>query len=284
MRRKKLAKHLDNRELLSPRLLIKYHSKRPPDRATKEKIAQAAGVACSVMRKVVWEIDKVVLFKRDEKDLMTRVLDAHFCFKNLAGLQSTRDARKKMLNEKARREWLAYIRRSMLSMSFHLNTGMYLLDCDAGFRTIVGDNEIDNMDALWAESEAVVDSSTGNYVDDPQNPGYALMQPKVNAANKRVLGKNIEAYANTGTSGPVHVSFELAKTYSPLQFARLIIHEASHTYRGTSDVRYAHAADYYAQKPTDMVNNADSYAYAACSLAAKKLHDYNSLQGAAYKS
>lgn len=283
MRRKQLAKHLDKRELISPGLLIKYHSKRPPSSDTKKKLVTAAGVAGNAMRKVVWEIDKVVLFRRDEKDVMTEVLDNHFCFKNLAALQSTKDAKKKMVNEKARREWLAYIRRSMLSMSFHLNTGMYLLDCDAGFRTIVGDNEIDNMNPLWAEHEYAVDAA-GDYIEDPANPGFALSQPKLNAAGKRVLGKNIEAYANTGTSGPVHVSFELAKTYSPLEFARLIIHEASHTYRGTSDVRYAHAADYYTQKPHDMVNNADSYAYAAVSLAAKKCHTDDSLKGAAYKS
>lgn len=108
----------------------------------------------------------------------------------------------------------------MLSISFHLNTGMYLLDTDAGHRTIVGDNEIDNMNDLWA--------ATGT-----------------NAQGKKVLSPQIEAYAQTSTSGPVHVCFELAKTYSALQFARLIVHEASHTFRGTSDVRYAHAGDYY---------------------------------------
>lgn len=275
MRRKQIGKHLDKREVINPRLLIKYHSRRPPDQRTKDRIAEAAGVACNVMRKVVWEVDKSVIFRRSETDLMTQVLDHHFCFKNLAGLQSTKDAKGNLVNESARRKRLGEIRRSMLSISFHLNTGMYLLDCDAGFRTIVGDNEIDTMDPLWAEHEDVA---------DPGNLGATISQPKLNPGGKRVLGRNIEAYAQTDTSGPVHVSFELAKTYSPLQFARLIIHEASHSYRGTTDVKYAWAADYYTQRPDDMINNADSYAYAAVSLAAKTLHDYNSLQGAEYRS
>ncbi|PKO55178.1 MAG: hypothetical protein CVU25_12430, partial [Betaproteobacteria bacterium HGW-Betaproteobacteria-19] len=84
MRRKQLAKHLDKRELISARLLIKYHSKRPPDKDVKRKLIEAAGVACAVMRTTVWEIDKVCLFRRDEKPLLTQVLDKHFCFKNAA--------------------------------------------------------------------------------------------------------------------------------------------------------------------------------------------------------
>ena len=281
MRRKKLPKHLDKREALSPRLLIKYHSDRPPDKDTKKKLVEAAGVACSIMRTVVWEVDKVSLFHRDEPALLTRVLDEHFCFKNDATLASTKDAKGKFTNEKGRRKGWDFIRRTMLSISFHLNTGMYLLDTDAGHRTIVGDNELDGMSDAWSE-DYVLDGS-GNKQVDPNNPGQHLVAVRKNTAGKKVLGSFIEAYANTGTSGPVHVSFELAKTYSPLQFARLIVHEASHSYRGTSDVKYAWAADYYSQSPYDMVNNADSYAYAAVSIGAKTFHDYDSLQGASYK-
>ncbi|MGC1524116.1 MAG: hypothetical protein WA803_21430 [Steroidobacteraceae bacterium] len=283
MRRKQLAKHLDKRELISSGLLIKYHSKRPPDKNTKRRLSEAAGVACSVMRKTVWEIDKVCLFYRDERDLMTRVLDAHFGFKNIATLSSAKDAKNKLVNAKARRNWLGMIRRNMLSISFHLNTGMYLLDTDAGHRTIVGDNEVDNMSAGWS-GDRVYDAQ-GNEVVDPADPTKLLLQPKTNPQGKRVLSSLIEAYAQTGTSGPVHVSFELAKTFSPLQFARLIVHEASHTFCGTTDVYYAHAkAEYYAEKPLRMITNADSYAYAAVSIASKTLHDYDSLQGAAYTS
>jgi hypothetical protein len=281
MRRKQLAKHLDKRELIGPGLLIKYHSKRPPDSNTKRRLSEAAGVACSVMRKTVWEIDKVCLFYRDERDLMSQVLDAHFGFKNLTGLGSARDAKNKLVNATARRKWLSMIRRNMLSISFHLNTGMYLLDTDAGHRTIVGDNEVDNMAEAWSKDK--VYDAQGNEMVDPADPQFLLLQPKTNPQGKRVLSSMIEAYAQTGSSGPVHVSFELAKTYSPLQFARLIVHEASHTFCGTTDVYYAHAkAEYYAEKPQKMTTNADSYAYAAVSIASKTLHDYDSLQGAAY--
>ena len=280
MRRKKLGKHLNKRELLSARLLVKYFDKRPPDAATKKKLIIASGVACNVMLRTVWAIDKVCLFRTDESKVTTEVLDKHFCFQNRTSVVSTRDSKQKLVNAKNRRKWLGEIRENMLSISFHLNTGMYLLDTDAGFRTIVGDNEIDALDQSWSEEE-VYDAS-GNLVADPADPTKPLMQPKTNVAGKRVLSKYIEAYANTGTSGPVHVSFELAKTYSPVQFARLIIHEASHTFCGTRDVRYAHASDYYTQRPEDMMWNADSYAYAACSIAAKTCFTYDSLQGAVY--
>jgi len=276
MRRKLIGKHLNKRELLSPRLLIKYHDKRPPDKAAKKALITAAGVSCNVMLRTVWAIDKVCLFYRDESPIMTRVLDEHFCFKNHTGLVSTRDAKQKLVNAKIRRKWLALIRKNMLSISFHLNTGMYLLDTDAGHRTIVGDNEINTMNVLWAQQEWATDAA-GNYLDDPSNPGYAYQQPKVNPAGKRVLSENIEGYAQTGSSGPVHVSFEFAKTYSALQFARLIIHEASHTFCGTSDVRYAHAPDYFTQRPQDMISNADSYGYAACSIAAETFYNYDDL-------
>ena len=284
MRRKTLAKHLDKYDFFPPGLLIKYHSKRPPDKDTTKKIKEAASVAGSVMRSALWQIDKVCLFFRDETDLLTQVLDRHFGFTNQVGLQSTKDAKKNLVNAKERKRQLQIIRRRMLSMSFHLNTGMYLLDTDAGHRTIVGDNELNNMSDVWSETAPVEDGS-GGYEADPQNPGYARMAPKLNSAGKRTLSPQIEAYANTGTSGPVHVSFELAKTYSPLQFARLIIHEASHTFCGTTDVFYAHAeAQYYNEQATRMIENADSYAYAAVSLGSNTLHDYASLQGATYKA
>ena len=281
MRRKQLGKHLNKREVLSARLVVKYHSDRPPDRTAKTSLIEAASLACKLMRTTVWEIDKVSLFRRDEKSVMTQVLDSHFGFKHHWDLNSGKNAKNELTNAKKRREWLDLIRRRMLSISFHLNTGMYLLDTDAGVRTIVGDNEIDNMNESWAEGDHVgATDANGDEVEDPNNPGYVLMRKdiKPNASGKRVLSKNIEGYAQTGSSGPVHVSFNLAKTYSALAFARLIIHEASHTFCGTTDVHYAHSKVLYdGESATNMIQNADSYAYAALSLGEKKLHDYASV-------
>ena len=280
MRRKQIGKHLDKRELIGPKLLVKYHSARPPSDDTRRKLREAASVACSVMRTTVWEIDKVCLFRRDEKALMTGVLDEHFGFKNLDGLKSNRDGNGKLVHTKARREWLGLIRRIMLSVSFHLNTGMYLLDTDAGYRTIIGDNEVDNMDASWSNS--FIRDAAGQKTLDPADPnkyhvGTAML------GTKRAVGDLIEAYAHVDSGGPVHVSFELAKSMSALEFARIIIHEASHTFCGTTDVWYAHAGSSYSdEKPHKMISNADSFAYAAVSLGAKVLHDHGSLQGAVY--
>jgi hypothetical protein len=257
------AKHLDTREMLGAGLVIKYHSDRKPTQAIKTQLLKSASVARSVMRSSVWEIDKIVLFYRDEPDWMTKILDKHFCLNKDAKLASGKDAKgKNLTNAKERRKYLADVRRIMLSTSFHLNTGMYLLDVDAKHRMTVGDFHIDNMGAGWEE---------------------------LNAEGKKVVSSNIEGYVQgregfkekvgASSSGGIHVGFSLFTEhgYSPEQMARIIIHEATHKYFKTVDVKYCWDDQYDQQSPTLMANNADSYAFAAMSIGAKRMLDATSL-------
>ncbi|HET6913108.1 MAG TPA: hypothetical protein VFH71_07170 [Rhodanobacteraceae bacterium] len=260
-------KHLDTRELIAPGLVIKYHSGRKPDDATKRFLRSSTSIARSVMRSTVWEVDKIVLFHRDEPDWMTETLDKHFCLNRDPALASTKDAKGKLVNAKARRKYLSGVRKVMLSISFHLNTGAYLLDVDAGHRMSVGDFAIDNLGAGWQE----------------QNP-----------AGANVVSRNIEGYVQKrdglmktlggSSSGGIHVGFSLGSAfgYSPERMARIIIHEATHKYCYTDDVKYCHDPNYDVESPVTMAKNADSFAYAAMSIGAKEMLDYNGLIGYSY--
>ena len=258
---KKQEAHLDTREVIGAGLVIKYHSDRKPNVSTKNRLSKSASISCSVMRSAVWQIDKIVLFGRDEPDWMTPILDKHFCLHKDNTLTSVLDG-KKLKNAKQRRKFLAEVRKPMLSTSFHLNTGMYLLDVDAKHRMTVGDFHIDNMGDGWSE---------------------------LDSENKKVVSRNIEGYvqgregwkekAGASSSGSIHVGFSLFDefAYTPEQMARIIIHEATHKFCKTADVKYCWDANYDQQSPQQMKNNADSLAYAAMSIAAKTVLDSASL-------
>lgn len=257
---KKQEKHLDTRELLSPGLMIKFHSDRKPSKDTKRMLSKSASVARGAMRSSVWQLDKIVLFGADEPDWMTATLDKHFCLHRDTTLSSEKAA-KGLKNAKARRKYLGEVRKVMLSTSFHLNTGMYLLDVDAKNRMTVGDFHLDNMGAGWSE---------------------------LNAEQKKVVSENIEGYVQgrvgraetigVSSSGGIHVGFMLFDMgYTAEMMARIIIHEATHKYYKTADVKYCWEGDYDQQSPASMKNNADSFAFAAMSIAAKRMIDSDTL-------
>jgi hypothetical protein len=256
-------KHLDTRELIAHNLVIKYHHDRPPTKDVRKRLCAAASMASRVMRSTVWAIDKVALFHVSEPDTLTKILDKHFCLNNAADLASAKTG-KKLDNSKKRRAYISKVRSVMLSVSFHLSTGMYLLDVDAGHRTTVGDFHIDDMDAGWKEA-----TPAGKHAVSKNIEGYVQQRPK------GIMEKS---------TGPVHLSFGLAAAphdYSAARLARVIIHEATHSFCRTIDVKYCWDDTYDAQDPHQMVNNADSFAYAAMSIRAGKVLDYNGLANAA---
>jgi len=113
--------HTNKKELLSPRLLIKYASDNKPTAAVKKKLIEAAGKAASIMRSAVWKMDRVVIFSRPESYL-TNIVDEHF---RMGGNTETKKERARHLNK---------VRAGMLKLSFHLNTGIYLIDVDSDNR------------------------------------------------------------------------------------------------------------------------------------------------------
>ena len=60
--------------------------------------------------------------------------------------------------------------------------------------------------------------------------------------------------------------------YPPFQLARIIVHEATHKFAGTSDHAYTYEEnDYEDLTMQERVFNADSYAYVIISIALNKL-------------
>ena len=231
-----MANHLNKREVIHRNLMIKYHDKSAPDDTTKRKLIAATQEARAVMRSVVWRMDKVVFFGRDEADYFAKTMVQHFGLGKPKGAERTR--------------YLNKIRHIMLGISFNLNTGTYLLDIDNQNRKV----------------------QSGRTLDPTNDPKDDLKETEGYITVMKGLGLTI--------TGPIHLDFKRAAKYSKTATARVIIHEASHTFCKTEDVAYNWDPAYNMMSLDDAVRNADSYAYAAMSLASKKLVTHQSLKKA----
>ncbi len=259
----------DRKEILNPGLMIGYRSRvqattnpqgqpwnKPelyPPRDVRERIVGAASAARTIMRKTVREIDEVVLFRRKEGQAFTNIMNYHFglAANRPPGLPDSNVVDKSFefrdLGKTDRRWALNKIREGMLSISFHLNTGMYLIDCDNAFRN----------------SKSGVSGQTSGANEE----GYCTW------ASTAGLDKGV---LSGWKNGEIHVAFQMMhdQGYSYTHFARVIIHEAAHKYLGVDDKKYCHQLPDYAQLPfSACIDNADSYAWAALSLHAGHLID-----------
>jgi hypothetical protein len=77
----------------------------------------------------------------------------------------------------------------------------------------------------------------------------------------------MQQFALTMGAGSIHVQFSLCLKRSVDWLARAIVHEATHKFAATGDYAYAHAAEYTTLRPEHATQNADSFAYAAMSVA-----------------
>ena len=255
----------NRKELISPGLMIGYRSReidtpgpngtikklevKYPSENARSKLLGAAAAARTIMRKTVWEIDQVVMFRRKEGQAFTNIMNYHFGLAagRPGGLPSSNVVDKsfamKDLGSTDRRWALNKIRQGMLSISFHLNTGMYLIDIDNQFRD--------------RKSGIVGNTSNAN------EEGYCTWA-SMGGLHKGVL--------SGWKNGEIHVGFTALEAYAYNAYARVIIHEAAHKYLGVTDKKYAHeVADYAALSFSDCIDNADSYAWAALSLEAGHL-------------
>ena len=251
----------DHMEVLSPQLLIGY-KKYPaatnyPSDTMKASAVAATSLAARIMRKVNDEFAGILMLRRKESALMQEVLDKHFGL--IAGDDAGGYLKDNVVNkkfsvravaEKDRRWVLEKIRKNMLSLSFHLNTGVYLIDNDASRRDI--------------ESGRVVDPT----VADPNKEAYVTnTKTKYDATTWRATSWKAVSNSISGfRKGEMHVSLDMLKDYSELSYARVIIHEATHKYLCTADEAYAHQDTYATLSLVQALNNADSYAWAAVSL------------------
>jgi hypothetical protein len=214
-----------------------------------------------------------VFFRRPEGEPFTSIVNYHF------GLDAARggtldnnviDAPMSLtsLRNNDRRTVLNKIRMGMLSVSFHLNTGVYLIDIDADNRTIHGGNQTNLVDPDNA--------LTHGYIAPPKEKSVNLFGQKFTILEK---GTGMQQGLFSGIrNGEIHINFEKMHTggYTHQASARVIIHEACHKYWGVHDHLYGWQGGYDNLSIDNLLDNADSYAWAALSIEAGYLIKGNS--------
>lgn len=249
----------DHMEVLSPGVVIGYKKAAAganyPSDAMKSSIIAAASRARRIMRKANNEFAAVVLLRKKESALFQQVLATHFGLVagDTAGGYLTDNTVNKSFSartifEKDRRWVLEKIRKNMLSLSFHLNTGVYLIDIDA-----------DNRDLETGIAKAPGTISALGYVS-PEKTSFDPLTWRTRGAR---WGSGITCGFR---HGEIHVSFARHLNFSSISYAQTIIHEATHKYFNTEDHAYADDPTYFTLSLADRLENADSYAWAAVSL------------------
>jgi hypothetical protein len=240
------ARYTDKMEFLKPSVLIGFKA-RPapavyPTLAMKQAVGNAAIQAMNIIRIANDELARVVLARRPESPLFIAIMAAHFNLVpgNVGDIPLVDNVPNKPFSLGAvfqhdRRWFLEKIRRGMLSISFHLNTGVYLIDMDTAARTV--------------QNGAVIPAGTGVVAD-----GYIYARGDQSSI--------FCGYRN----GEIHIDFNDFPNYSVNSCARVIIHEAAHKYWGIPDHVYAKDAG-YPPPLSQSIENADSFAWAAVSLA-----------------
>ncbi len=255
-------RYTDTMEFLSPGVLIAYKKRVAPPAAhgapppppppayppanVKTAVQNAAVQARNIVRIANDKLASVIFMRKPEAALMTATLERHFNLSSTGGLggyltdnQVDKPFSLSALTQKDRRWYINKVREGILSLSFHLNTGVYLIDMDNSNRTV----DMGNPVAAGTANPATT-------------RGYVIQHESILPCS----------FSN----GEIHIKFEIYPGYTLNSGARIIIHEAAHKYLNVDDVYYAHRAEY---PPTleECLDNADSYAWTAVSLATGQL-------------
>lgn len=254
--------YTDRMEALSTSLLVGYREGRRPSDNNRAALVAGAKRAQEIIRKANDHFAGISFLRKKESQLLQDVLAVHF--KLIAGddggglLKSNVVNRKfnlKSMLETDRRSVIDKIRRAMLSISFHLNTGIYLIDIDADHRDIEGGEFVNPANA------------------DPSTLGYVTGQKsKFDKQTWRAVDWTFSSGMTCGFKhGEIHVPFARAHEFTDISMAQLIIHEATHKYLNTDDEAYANEQGYPNLTLGESLNNADSYAWTAVSLYCKEV-------------
>lgn len=247
-------KYTDTNEFLSAGVLVAF-KKRPghPSPAVKLALNNAAVQARNIVRIANDEMAKVVIQRKKEPAWFTAAMERHFNLRadgDLAGgllveNKIDKDFSIRDLFKHDRRWALEQIRQNMLSLSFHLNTSMYLVDQDVNNRTVMGGNKTTAQAVFGANAQ--------------YNEAYVYQHSG---------GKNsLCGFRN----GEIHTEFDIMPTYTLNSGARILVHEAAHKFLNVGDTFYAHSPNYPPSLMKCLTDNADSYAWTALSLATKGL-------------
>ena len=209
--------HTNKKELLSARLLIKYASDNVPTKAEKKILIEAASEAASIMRSAVWKMDRLVLFNRPESYL-SPIVDEHF---RMGGSET----------KKERTRHLAKVRSGMLTLSFQLNTGLYLIDVDSERRP---------PDAGGDDFKG-----TRGYVTNYRPPERGPIHPDFDLAGRSYSPRGLARIIIHEASHRFQFTRDKAYNYNRPKFEAMTVDDA--------------------------LNNADSWAYAALSIDSKSV-------------
>ena len=189
---------------------------------------------------------------------MTEVLDKHFNLVagDLAGGYLAENVKDRKLSAKSfgkrdRRWVIEKLREKMLSLSVHLNTGVYLIDLDAANRDFRSGRTFNPAGADPHEEAYVTFEKAAADKTTWQPTGYKGMAKGMTCGFR---------------NGEIHLAFDKHAQYTRIAYARIIIHEAAHKFLGAADHAYAHQATYPTLSLTQKLDNADSIAWAAISL------------------
>lgn len=224
---------------------------------------EGAQKAREIMRTAVYQMDRVVIFRRPEEINFTEIVNFHFGLsagrppgnKPLADNKVNKPFSLSDIRKRDRRWVLDEVRKGMLSISFHINTGVCLYDVDSAHRNIGGGFEHGPADRPIAAN----------------TEGYVYGGKQVSETHQGVTKQLVQP--NTGLlsgfkNGEIHIAFWDMQNYTPAKYARVIIHEAAHKYWAVKDHAYAHqTAEYENLTYEQAIDNADSYAWGAVSLS-----------------
>ncbi len=239
-------RHTDTNSLLSAGVLIAYKARAGyPTLQMKDKINRAAVQARNIVRIANDALARVVMLRGEESALFTATMARHYSLTagNLGGTLAVPFLKDNIVNKPFSlaaltdidRRWvLNRIREDMLSISFHLNTGVYLIDIDDGVRNVEDGQRMPL-----------------NQIDNDGTVGY--VQRRTGTAAASICGFR---------NGEIHISFAEFLNYSLNSCACTIIHEACHKYLSFRGDVYGFYADY----PPPLTDPRSSPAGTACSL------------------
>lgn len=280
-----MAKHTNRVKVLSPCLTISWSDldgtrTNYPTQGQKTLLLNAAASAREIMRTAVRDMDRVVFFRRPEGQPFTSIMNYHFGLSaaraaTLAGNKVDKKFEFKDVGTNDRRSILNKIRMGMLSISFHLNTGVYIIDNDNDERTI----KAGAGGGVKGQTSAVHKDVAGNVQGFEE--GYISHKGSTTFQNRFVQADGTQVFETKGRphagvfsaykNGEIHLSFKYlhSEGYTAEDAARVLIHEAAHKYWAVADHAYAHQqAAYRSLTHEEALDNADSYAWAALSLNA----------------
>ena len=244
-------RHTDTMEFLSVGVLIAYKA-RPagdyPTAAMKHAVNAAAIQARNIVRIANDELAKVCLLRFPESQVLKDTIQKHYGLStnplDTAGHFLQNNVVDKPFELMAvfdhdRRWVLNRIRGMMLTLSAHLNTGVYLIDQDTATRNV--------------------------FDGQHQVVGHAPYSGWVGYVHPRAGRDAVCGFRN----GEIHVDFTSMLGFSLNTNACIIIHEAAHKYLGILGDVYGNDPTYPPglQLADGSLENADSLAWTAISLA-----------------